>query len=231
VFRIAVGHVQGLVIGRKIDAVRAGQVLDQQTSLADSLPLALAILATTTLVILFLMTGSVVLPVKALLMNLLTLSAAFGLLVLIFQDGRFEGLLAYDSQGALEATQPILLFAVAFGLSTDYGVFLLTRIKEARDAGLGDREAVAVGLERTGRIVTYAALLFCVAIGAFSTSEIVFIKELGVGTALAVLIDAFLIRALLVPSLMALLGRWNWWAPRPLARLYDRIGLRETAAT
>ncbi len=202
--------------------------MDQQTSLEESLPLALALLCGSTLLILFVMTGSVVLPVKALLMNLLTLSAAFGLLVLIFQDGRLEGLLAYDSQGALESTQPILLFCVAFGLSTDYGVFLLTRIKEARDGGLPDREAVAVGLERTGRIVTYAALLFCIAIGAFATSEVVFIKELGIGTALAVLIDAFLVRALLVPSLMALLGKWNWWAPRPLARLHARLGLAES---
>ena len=204
------------------------QFIDQQTSLGESLPLALLLLCGSTLVILFVMTGSVVLPVKALLMNLLTLSAAFGLLVLIFQDGRLESLLAYDSQGALEATQPILLFCVAFGLSTDYGVFLLTRIKEARDGGLEDREAVAVGLERTGRIVTYAALLFCIAIGAFATSEVVFIKELGIGTALAVLIDAFLVRALLVPSLMALLGRWNWWAPRPLARLHSRLRLAES---
>ena len=192
-----------------------------------SLPLALALLCSTTLVILFVMTGSVVLPVKALLMNLLTLSAAFGLLVLIFQDGRLEGLLGFTAQGALEATQPILLFCVAFGLSTDYGVFLLTRIKEARDAGAGDRESVAIGLERTGRIVTFAALLFCIAIGAFATSQVVFIKELGVGTALAVLIDAFIVRALLVPSLMALLGRWNWWAPRPLARLHARLRLGE----
>ena len=202
--------------------------MDQQSSLEDSLPLALALLCGSTLVILFVMTGSVVLPVKALLMNLLSLSAAFGLLVLIFQDGRFESLLAYESQGALESTQPILLFCVAFGLSTDYGVFLLTRIKEARDGGLPDREAVAVGLERTGRIVTFAALLFCIAIGAFATSEVVFIKELGVGIALAVLIDAFIVRALLVPSLMALLGKWNWWAPRPLARLHARLGFAES---
>jgi uncharacterized membrane protein YdfJ with MMPL/SSD domain len=214
---------------RDVGGATAGFV-DQQESLAGALPLALAILATTTLVILFLMTGSVVLPIKALVMNLLTVSAAFGLLVLIFQDGRLEGLLAYDSQGALEATQPILLFAVAFGLSTDYGVFLLTRIKEARDAGAGERESVAVGLERTGRIVTYAALLFCIAIGAFATSEVIFIKEVGIGTALAVLIDAFLVRALLVPSLMALLGRWNWWAPKPLARLHARLGIREAPA-
>jgi RND superfamily putative drug exporter len=205
----------------------AAGFLDQQASLRGSLPLGLALLCSTTLLILFVMTGSVVLPVKALLMNLLTLSAAFGLLVLIFQDGRLEGLLDFQAQGALESTQPILLFCVAFGLSTDYGVFLLTRIKEARDAGAGDRESVAIGLERTGRIVTFAALLFCIAIGAFATSQVVFIKELGVGTALAVLIDAFIVRSLLVPSLMALLGRWNWWAPRPLARLHSRLRLGE----
>jgi uncharacterized membrane protein YdfJ with MMPL/SSD domain len=202
--------------------------LDRQSSLAAHLPVALAVVAATTFVVLFLMTGSVVLPLKALVMNVLSLSAAFGLLVLIFQDGRLEGLLGYTSQGALESTQPVLLFAVAFGLSTDYGVFLLSRIKEAHDRGLPTREAVAVGLQRTGRIVTAAAVLFCVAIGAFATSEIVFIKELGVGTALAVLIDATIVRALLVPSLMALLGRWNWWAPRPLRRLHERLGIGET---
>jgi uncharacterized membrane protein YdfJ with MMPL/SSD domain len=205
------------------------EFLDQQSALADRIPVALAILATTTLVILFLMTGSVVLPVKALIMNVLTLSAAFGILKLVFQDGRLEGLLGYTSQGALESSQPILLFAVAFGLSTDYGVFLLTRIKEARDGGLPNDEAVAVGLQRTGRIVTAAAILFCIAIGAFVTSEMIFIKQLGLGTALAVLIDATIVRALLVPSLMKLLGEWNWWAPKPLARLHARIGLQESA--
>ena len=161
-------------------------------------------------------------------MNLLTLTAAFGLLVLIFQDGHLEGLLGFESQGALESSQPVLLFAVAFGLSTDYGVFLLTRIKEAHDAGASNEEAVALGLERTGRIVTFAALLFVIAIGAFATSQIIFIKQLGVGTALAVLIDATIVRALLVPSLMRLLGDRNWWAPRPLARLHRRIGLSES---
>ncbi len=125
---------------------------------------------------------------------------------------------------------PILLFAVVFGLSTDYGVFLLSRIKEARDNGASDSECVAIGLERTGRIVTAAALLFAIAIGAFATSQIIFIKENGVGTALAVLIDASLIRALLVPSLMELLGKWNWWAPRPLRRLHERFGLSEGGA-
>jgi uncharacterized membrane protein YdfJ with MMPL/SSD domain len=202
--------------------------VDFQDSLEEHLPIAVAIIVVATLVVLFLMTGSVILPVKQLLMNVLNLTAVFGILVFIFQDGRLEGLLDYSSQGGLEQTMPILLFAVAFGLSTDYGVFLLSRIKEARDGGASDSEAIAIGLERTGRIVTAAALLFAIAIGAFATSQIIFIKENGVGTALAVLIDASIIRALLVPSLMELLGHWNWWAPRPLRRLHSRFGLGET---
>ena len=141
--------------------------------------------------------------------------------------GNLQGLLNYSSEGALDATQPIFLFAVGFGLSTDYGVFLLSRIKEARDGGASNTEAVAIGLERTGRIVTAAALLFAVAIGAFITSQLVFIKELGFGAALTVLLDASVIRALLVPSLMKLLGSANWWAPAPLRRFHDRVGLRE----
>ena len=212
-------------------AVSAGgssaHFIDLRESIASHLPVALAIIALATLIVLFVMTGSVVLPVKAVLMNVLTLSATFGALVLIFQDGRFEGLLGYSSQSALEITQPIVLLALVFGLSTDYGVFLLSRIKEARDQGASDREAVALGLQRTGRIVTAAAVLFCIAIGAFATSKMIFIKELGVGTALAVLIDATIVRALLVPSLMALLGRWNWWAPRPLRHLHDRFGVSD----
>ena len=202
--------------------------VDFQSSLARHLPIALAIVIAATLIILFLMTGSVVLPIKSLLMNFLNLSAVFGLLVLIFQDGRLEGFLDYSSPGAIEQTMPILLFAVAFGLSTDYAVFLLSRIKEARDNGASDSECVAIGLERTGRIVTAAALLFAVAMFSFATSQIIFIKENGVGTALAVLIDASIIRALLVPSLMELLGKWNWWAPRPLRRLHQRFGISES---
>jgi uncharacterized membrane protein YdfJ with MMPL/SSD domain len=201
--------------------------MDLQVSLGEHLPLVLALVAAVTFVVLFAMTGSVVLPIKQLVMNLLGLSAVFGILVLIFQDGRLEGLLGYTSQGGLESTQPLLLFAVGFGLSTDYGVFLLSRIKEARDAGASDSESVGIGLERTGRIVTAASVLFAVAIGAFVTSQMIFVKELGLGQALAVLIDASIIRALLVPSLMELLGRWNWWAPRPLRRLHARIGLSE----
>src|SRR5262249_22452743 len=207
----------------------AAHFIDFQHSLKENLPIALAVVIISTLIILFLMTGSVVLPVKQLLMNALNLSAVFGILVFIFQDGRLEGLLDYRSQGALEQTMPVLLFAIAFGLSTDYGVFLLSRIKEARDHGASDSECVAIGLERTGRIVTAAALLFAIAVGVFATSQIIFIKENFIGVALAVLLDASLIRALLVPSLMELLGRWNWWAPKPLRRLHWRIGLSETA--
>jgi RND superfamily putative drug exporter len=197
--------------------------IDLEHSLGAHLPLVLAIVIASTLIVLFLMTGSVVLPVKAVLMNVLGLSAVFGILVLLFQHGNLQGLLSYQSTGALDATQPVLLFVIGFGLATDYGVFLLSRIKEAHDRGVPNRQAVVLGLERTGRIVTAAALLFAVAIGAFTTSKLVFIKELGLGTALAVLIDAFVIRALLVPSLMELLGEWNWWAPEPLRRLSARI--------
>ena len=212
------------------DALVSGDAawfVDQKQAIASNLASCLAILAITTLVLLFLMTGSVVLAVKSVVMNALTISAAFGVLVFVFQEGRLEGLLDYESRGGLDFSQPILLAAIAFGLSTDYGVFMLSRIKEAHDAGADNAEAVATGLERTGRIVTAAALLFCVAIGAFATSEIIFIKEVGVGTALAVIIDATIIRALLVPSLMALLGRRNWWAPRPLRRLHERLALGE----
>jgi uncharacterized membrane protein YdfJ with MMPL/SSD domain len=204
------------------------EFIDQQQSLKDHIPLGLAVLSIITMIILFALTGSVILPLKSLVMNVLTVSAAFGVLVLIFQDGRLEGLLGYESQGGIEATQPLLLFALSFGLSTDYAVFLLTRIKEARDSGMSERDAVAAGLERTGRIVTAAALLFCIAIGAFATSEIIFIKQIGVGTAFAVLIDATIVRALLVPSLMAMLGARNWWAPGPLRRVHSRIGISET---
>jgi uncharacterized membrane protein YdfJ with MMPL/SSD domain len=201
--------------------------LDLQQSLGDHLPLALAIVAAITIAVLFAMTGSLILPLVQVLMNVLGLGATLGILVLVFQDGRFESLLGYTSQGGLEATQLLLLFATVFGLSTDYGVFLLARIKEARDGGHSDSEAVAVGLERTGRIVTAAALLFCIAFGAFVTSEIIVLKVLGLGTALAVLLDATIIRALLVPSLMQLLGSWSWWAPAPLRRLHARIRLGE----
>jgi uncharacterized membrane protein YdfJ with MMPL/SSD domain len=197
---------------------RTAWYLDTSASLKRNLPRALTILVLATFVLLFIVTRSLVLPLKTLVMNVLGLAAAFGMLVFVFQDGRLEGLLGYRSQGALDLTQPVLLAAIAFGLATDYGVFLLSRIKEAHDDGLENREAVALGLERTGRVVTSAALLFCVAVGAFATSSILLVKELGLGIAFAVAVDASLVRALLVPSLMALLGDWNWWTPAPLRR-------------
>ncbi|MGH3024946.1 MAG: MMPL family transporter, partial [Gaiellaceae bacterium] len=187
------------------------QFLDQKHTIGSRLPLGIVLICIATYLLLYLATRSLLLPLKALLMNALTLAATLGILVAVFQDGRLEGALAYRGQGALQLTVPVLLFAISFGLATDYGVFLLTRIREAWDAGLPNREAVAVGLERTGRIVTAAALLFCIAVGSFATSQVILIKEVGVGIALAVAIDASIVRALLVPSLMAILGRWNWW--------------------
>jgi uncharacterized membrane protein YdfJ with MMPL/SSD domain len=201
--------------------------VDQKAAIAASTPLALLILALVTGGFLFLMTGSLVLPFVALLMNLLTVAVGAGLLVLIFQDGHLSSLFGFSPIGGLEESNLVLLFIVAFALSTDYGVFLFGRIKEAHDNGLATRDAVAYGVERTGRLITAAALLFCVAVGAFVTSHIFFIKQFGLGTALAVAIDATFVRALLVPALMGRLGERTWWAPRPLRRLHARIGLGE----
>ena len=206
----------------------AAAFADLQSSFRSRLPWALLFVCLTTGVLLFMLTGSVVIPIKTLILNVLSLSATLGFLVLVFQDGRAEGLLDYTSQHALNASQPILIGAIAFALSTDYAVFLLTRIKEARDHGASNEEAVAIGIERTGRIVTAAALMLAVAIGSFVTSEIVLIKQLGLGIAFAVLLDATIVRALLVPSLMKLLGEWNWWAPAPLRRFHDRFGISES---
>jgi RND superfamily putative drug exporter len=205
----------------------AAKFADQRSTIAAALPLALAVLAAVTLLILWLMTGSIVLPLKALLMNAITVASAAGALVFVFQAGRLTGLLAYTSQGGIEQTDFLVLAAIAFALSTDYGVLLMTRVKEARDAGRPNREAIATGLEHTGRLVSASALLMVVAIGAFATSQVVFLKEIGIGAVVAVLVDAFIVRALLVPSLMALLGERNWWSPRWLVRLHGHIGLSE----
>ncbi|MDA0160706.1 MMPL family transporter [Solirubrobacter ginsenosidimutans] len=205
----------------------AADFVDQQAAIGSNLPLAIGLLVGLTMLVLWLMTGSIVLPIKAIIMNALTVGASLGILTLVFQDGRFEGLLGYTGNGGVEPTDFLVAAALVFALSTDYGVFLLGRIKEAREGGLTDREAVAVGVERTGAVVTAAAILLAVAIGAFITSSISFIQQIGVATAAGVLIDAFIVRALLVPSLMGLLGRWNWWSPRPLTRLHTRVRLRE----
>ncbi len=202
-------------------------LLDQHAATSRALPIAVTLLVVLTVSILWLMTGSVALPVKALLMNLLTTAATAGILVLVFQDGNLTGLLGFTKPEGIEQTNFLVLVAIVFGLSTDYGVFLLTRIKEGHDRGLTDADAVAAGLQRTGAIVTAAAILLAVALGAFVTSQLVFLKELGVGAAVAVLIDAFIVRGLLVPALMRLLGSANWWSPRALRRLHQQLSATE----
>jgi RND superfamily putative drug exporter len=209
----------------------AATFVDQQDAIGSHLPAAIVLLAVLTFLVLWLMTGSVVLPIKAIIMNALTVGASLAPLILIYQHGHLTGLLGYTSDGGVEPTDFVVAATVVFALSTDYGVFLLGRIKEARDASLtsppDEREAVAAGLGATGRVVTAAAILLAVAIGAFSTSSISFIQEIGVAVATGVLLDAFIVRSLLVPSLMALLGRWNWWAPPGLRRLHDRVAPQE----
>ncbi|MFT3864454.1 MAG: MMPL family transporter [Solirubrobacterales bacterium] len=202
----------------------AAELKDSQAAVTDSVGLALALLVILTCTALWLMTGSVVLPVKALIMNFLTLAAATGIVVFVFQEGNLVSLFGAEAQGGIEQTDYLVMAAIVFGLSTDYGVFLLTRIKESRDRGAADEEAIALGLGRTGSVVSAAAVLLAIALGAFVTSGMVFLKELGLGAGMAVLLDAFVVRALLVPSLMKLLGAANWWSPRPLRRLHERVG-------
>src|SRR5918996_203483 len=205
----------------------SAELVDSKDSLLSRLPLAAAIIGLVTLVLLFLMTGSVVVPLKAIVLNLLSLTATFGAMVWIFQEGNLSDLLGFTATGTLDTTTPILMFCIAFGLSMDYEVFLLSRIKEEYDRTGDNVASVAMGLERTGRIVTAAAALLAIVFIAFATSEVTFIKLFGVGMALAVIMDATLIRAALVPAFMRLAGRANWWAPKPLRRLHERIGLRE----
>jgi RND superfamily putative drug exporter len=222
---------------RAVPAPPGGEVLvggltaelaDQLDSVGDRLPWMALIIIGATFVLLFLAFGSVVLPIKAILMNVLSLGASFGALVLIFQDGHLSDLLNFTSTGTLEATQPILVLAVVFGLSMDYEVFLLSRIREEYDRTGDNTTAVAIGLQRSGRVITSAALLILVVIGLFSISGITFIKLIGVAMLIAVLVDATIVRALLVPATMRLLGNTNWWAPAPLRRFYARHGIHET---
>jgi putative drug exporter of the RND superfamily len=174
------------------------------------------------------MFGSVLVPLKALVLNLLSLTATFGAMVWIFQDGHLSGFLDFTPTGSIDSTMPILMFCIAFGLSMDYEVFLLSRIKEEHDAGHDNVTSVAVGLERTGRIVTAAALLISVVFLAFATSQVSFIKLFGIGLTLAVLMDAFVIRGTLVPAFMRLAGEANWWAPRWMRWIHDRVGISES---
>ncbi|WP_441957773.1 MMPL family transporter [Mycolicibacterium houstonense] len=208
---------------------------DSSQAITSRLPLVLGIIAAITFVLLFLLTGSVVLPLKALVLNVLSLSAAFGALVWIFQDGHL-GALGTTSTGTLVANLPVLLFCIAFGLSMDYEVFLVSRIREywlqsGGDSQLTPRErndeSVALGLARTGRVVTAAALLMSISFAALIAAQVAFMRMFGLGLTLAVLVDATLVRMLLVPAFMHLMGQWNWWAPAPLARLHRRFGISE----
>ncbi len=202
-------------------------LIDLLDSLTDTLPWMALVVVGAMLVLLFLAFGSVVLPVKAVVVNAISVVASFGVVTWIFQDGNFSDTLGFTPLGALDATQPILMLAILFGLSMDYEVFLLSRIREQWDRTHDNTVAVATGLQRTGGIITSAALLLAVVIGAFSTSGIVFIKMIGVGMLVAILLDATVVRALLVPAAMRLMGTANWWAPGPMARWWQRHGFRE----
>ena len=201
--------------------------IDQKESLMEHAPLVVAIVALTTLVLLFLLTGSVLLPLKTLLMNTLTLGATLGVLVLAFQEGWLKTPLDYTGPAAIEVTSLVFLFAVIFGLATDYAVLVMARIKERYDAGDSNEEAVAVGIARTGRVITAAALAIALVFLAFAVSSVFFVKQIAIGMAVGVMVDATIVRALLVPSLMRLFGDWNWWAPRPLRRIKARFGFSE----
>ncbi|MFE9627786.1 MMPL family transporter [Streptomyces sp. NPDC006527] len=216
----------------------AAVLVDSKQAIAERLPWAAAFIAIVTLFLVFLLTGSVLIPLQAVLLNALSLTAMFGAVVWVFQDGHLSGLLGFTSPGSIETTLPVLMFCVAFGLSMDYGVFLLSRIKEEYDrggtshgsgaVGDGDHErAVRVGLQRTGGLITAAAVILAVVMVAIGTSRVTNTKMLGLGIALAVLMDAMVVRSLLVPAIMRLTGRATWWAPAPLRRFHARFGLSE----
>jgi uncharacterized membrane protein YdfJ with MMPL/SSD domain len=203
------------------------QLVDELGSLGSTLPWMALLVGVSTFVLLFLAFGSVVLPVKAIVMNVLSLSATFGVIVWIFQWGHLSRLLQFTSTGSIDPTMPILMLAIIFGLSMDYEVFLLSRIREVYDQTGDNNASIAAGLQRTGGVITSLAGLLIIVVGAFSASGITFIKLTGVGMIVALLVDASVVRVLLVPATMRLLGRANWWAPRPLRRFYARYGIKE----
>ena len=201
--------------------------MDEKQSLIDHLPLVAAIIAGTTLLLLFLLTGSIILPIKTLVMNALTLGASIGVIVIAFQEGVLDGVFAYTGPAALEVTSMAFLIAVTFALATDYAVLVMARIKEQHDLGLSNEEAVAVGIGKTGRVISAAALALAIVFLAFAVSKVFFMKQIAIGEAVAVLIDTTIVRALLVPALMCMFGDWNWWAPGPLKRFQARYGFSE----
>lgn len=205
----------------------AARLTDMVQTLVTYMPYALAFIISALLILLFLMIGSVLIPIKAVILNLLSLSASFGALVWIFQDGNLENILHFESVGAIDANQPILIFAIAFGLSMDYAVFLLSRIKEQYDKTGNTEDSIAEGIKKTGGIITSAALMLIVVVGAFGTSQIPLMKQIAIGLVLAIAIDAVIVRMLLIPATMKLLGKYNWWAPKPLLRLYHWVNLKD----
>lgn len=204
---------------------QAANQVDFTEALVDRAPWALGIVAVATLVLLFLMTGSLLVPIKALLTNVVSLCASLGVLVWVFQDGHLSGLLRFDPTGGIETYVLALVIAFAFGLAMDYEVFLLSRIKELHDAGAPNDVAVRLGLQRSGRVITSAAAIIIAVFAGFVAGELLVIKEVGFSLAVAVLIDATLVRLLLVPATMTVLGDWNWWAPAPLRRLHARLAI------
>ncbi len=225
-----VEDLRSIEVGGDATALVGGnsaETVDLIDSIGAHLPWMALIVVVVMLVLLFLAFGSVVLPIKAVVMNAVSIVASFGVVTWIFQDGNLSNMLGFTSPGFLDVTQPILMLGILFGLSMDYEVFLLSRVREEWDRTHDNTTAVAVGLQRSGSIITSAALLLAVVIGGFATSGIVFIKMIGVGMLVAVLIDATVVRALLVPATMRLLGGANWWAPGPLRRWWDRHGIRE----
>ena len=203
-------------------------LVDELSSLGGTLPWMALLTVLATLVLLFLAFGSVVLPVKAIVMNILSLSATFGVIVWVFQWGHLSGPLGFSATGTIDPTMPILLLAIIFGLSMDYEVFLLSRIRERYDETGDNTVAVAAGLQRTGGLITSLALLLIIVVALFSASSVTFLKLLGVGMIVALIVDASIVRILLVPATMRLLGRANWWSPAPLRRLYARYGISES---
>lgn len=200
-------------------------LVDSRTAIAERLPWAIGLIAVFTFILLFLFTGSVVVPIKALLLNLLVLSGVLGIMVWIFQEGHLSSLLGF-TPAPLNLSMVVLLCAIAFSLSVDYEIFLLSRIKEARDSGMSNDDAIVVGLGRVGRIVTSAALLLTITLVSFANG-MSFMKMFGIGTALAVVIDATIIRGIVVPAFLRVAGEFNWWAPKPLRWLHSRIGISE----
>jgi RND superfamily putative drug exporter len=207
---------------------RAALALDTQHTIGSSLLPAGIWIALATLLLVFLLTGSVVVPVISVLINALSLTATFGAVVWVFQDGHLSGPLGFTPTGFVETALPVLMFCVAFGLSMDYGVFVLSRIKEEFDKTGRHRESIVEGLRRTGSLITAAALILAVVLVAIGTSRITNTKMLGLGVSLAIIVDAVVVRGVLLPAVLGLTGRWTWWAPRPLRRLHQRIGLSES---